>query len=320
MLSGNHSKKFLWARILALSSLALVTSLSLFIWLHRSSRVPSAQADGYVKTVMPDFQELINQLHYYESGFAESTEKTNQAKEAYYEISSTRDYFSAVEDTRQDIQAIETTLKAIDQAVADKKMSPAPTELAELDANLNLYYQSAVTGLKQLLIHEKFQLEMLNASGDELNQKLDRFGKLVGQAGSQGLAGSELIEFLDLINSIGLLGEAAVLKFDQIDSIPIDETRYYGFQKATHQDIALTFQKLFRQLKNKPQAGWPLVLATNLSDYAQRNQLRQKDREADTLAWMEATQIKISFAQTTKLEPIIADQIKEFLEKYDLVN
>ncbi len=308
--------KRLW-RLAALVGMVFVILSGLFIFVHKSRRIPTAQAQEYIQAVLPIYEALHAKLRFYQGGFAETSKSFNTSKEAFYEITTSRDYFSAVEDTQKDIEEINQTLDLIAQAVEEKKQASAPAELKPLDEDLDAYYQHASAGLKELLIHEKLQMAMLTASGDELNQAVGKFDTLWQKASKEGLDSDESEEFAALLKKIGQLGDESVTRFTAITDIPVDEEKYYAFQKDYHADLARSFRQMYEELHRDPING-QASLVTSFIEFGIRNGQRQKAREADTKTWVEVTQIKTNFSQTAELEVKITAFIDDFLKRYDI--
>lgn len=307
-----------WYGIIGIAT--LISLLIFFGFLHKSKRIPSVQAQEYIENAVADFESLRSKLRYYQGGFVKVSSSLSSSKEAFYEILTSRDYSSAVEDTKKDIQDIQETLQRIAQSVDEKKQTPAPPEFKKLDELLDTYYRHAESGMRELLVFEEFQLSMLNASGDDLNHALKDFDRLMNKTlkNNGDISQEDFLTLESLIEKIARLGDEAYQRFEEITPIPHDHKTYYSLQKEYHKDLAQTFRKTFEVLKNNSSDNPAQLAADQLSEFLKRNNDRTKTRELDTKEWMEKTPIKKDFSAMADAENKISELIDTFLQTYTI--
>jgi len=293
------NKRFL---ILGPIFLAVLISLLLFF------KTPEAQAREYVRKVEKDLQLIQKRLIYYKGAFTALSQSSKTSKQAFYEITTSRKYFEAVEDTKQDIKDINSTLNLIAEAKQRKSKLKVPISLVYFDQQLSDYYNQTEQGMRLLLEHEEFQLKMLNASGDELNKKVQELDSIFSLPNPRK-------DMINLFADMTTLAELSVQEFKNIHPIPESETGFYQFLLEYHQDLLQTVKKMGQELQQANETG-DTTYATTASHFSERTQSRNSQIKEASQKWIDTSQIKTLFEEVAFLEIWLTNELK-VLKKID---
>ena len=296
---------FLIIFILAL----VVATFAIVSLLHKA---PNVKAQEYLQAIGNDLYIITNKIDYFKGSFTGVSESLQTSKGAFYEIVTPRDYFSALEDTKQDILDINSTLDLIREVQEAKRQLEVPQELESFDAKLTDYYQKSEESLNLLYSFENFQMTMLEASGINLNNKLKDLDDLVKDPNPDRGTWIEILS--DLVN----LSNEASLRFNNINNVPETELDYYGFMKEYHVDLAVTMKKLYGYLSLNTQEG-DENFVIEVMNFSQRNIERDNARQKSTEEKFEKSKIKELFMEIDSLEKIILAELDILADKYKAV-
>ena len=289
--------------------LILIFSLSfgyLFWW------VPKAQAEEYLEETSNDFQTVQAKVQKYEVAFTDITKSFETSREAFYEITKSRSYFDALEDTKQDIEDINQTLQIISEAKTTKKNLEIPKDLMSLDNKLDEYYSQVESGMKLLLEFEEFHMNMLKASGGDFNRELLRVDSVFK-------TGAERIEVLNYLTRLSQLADEALKRFDQlqIHDLPQFHKEYYQTQKNQHTILAQTIESVTAEIKRGTIEGDETAVKLILES-VEKNKLKNESRVKASEEFIKNSIIKSFFDKAVELEQIINEEFQVLKEKYGL--
>lgn len=283
--------------------LLLVSSIILLIAFFFT---PKAQAREYLEQIAQDFQKIQDKLTHYQGGFVVLNDSFAQSQQAFYEIVNTRNYFESVKDTQQDIEDIENTLALIEQAKQDKAELETPENLITLSQMIDQYYQQAEAGLNLLLEFEKFQMQMLNASGDGLNQRLKDLDASINQ---------EVLRdnLITLFTDVNRLAEESAAAFNAIEDIPEISQQSYQAKRQYHNDLAQTTGAAKEALLKKTNQGDAEFISI-LTEFFKRNQQSNQAVQERAKQMVENSPIKIYFKEALILEVKINHELREQID------
>jgi len=304
---SKRRKVFLFSGIFFLFLALTLSAYLLFL------KTPTALAQEYLHTVNADFKTIQERLIYYKGAFTTVSESAQTSRGAFYELTNSIDYFSAVEDTAQDITDIKETLILISSALESKSNLVVPKELEEFDSKLTEYYTKSQAALEQLLEHEEFQMTMLNASGNELNSGLKDFDALIN---NKVIYSPE--EGAQIVYNTASASKESAQRFNQITNVPDFDKKYFAYMNDYHQDLAKTLSE-FEELLLAGTENDAVLFAQKLIEFIQRNLEREEQRQANTENMFEESDLRVMFDETAILEQSISNELVALLIKYDVV-
>ncbi len=272
--------------------------------------IPQAQAKEYIAKTSEDFEAIQEIIQKYEGAFVDISESFRISQGAFYEITATRNYVGAVADTKKDIEDINETLARIKKAVETKAELSVPESMETFDKYLSDYYGNIEEGMKLLLDYEKLQMDMLNASGDELNKELEKMDLILTKGGLR-------VEITNYLNSVTNLAQESVTRFQQIDNIPEIHQKYYLSKLDYHKDLLETTGVL----ENKYQIGTGAgdQEATDIAlAFSERNKERNNLQKKDSEYFVRNSPIKQLFEDSVKLETKIQEEFTSLKIKYGI--
>ena len=306
----NKPQKSKLIHFLIIFILALIVATFAIISLLQ--KAPDVKAKEYLQAVASDLQTITNKIDYFKGSFIGVSESLQTSKGAFYEITSSIDYFSALEDTKQDIIDINSTLDLIHKVQEAKKQLEVPQELESFDAKLTDYYQKSEESLNLLYSFENFQMTMLEASGINLNNKLKDRYDLVKDPNTDRKKWIEILS--DLVNQ----SNEAVIRFNNINNVPETELDYYGFMNEYHVDLADTMKKLYGYLSLNTKEGDENFII-EVMNFSQRNIERDNARQKSTEEKFDKSKIKELFMEIDLLEKTILAELDILADKYKAV-
>lgn len=288
-------------------SLILLFSLGLgylFWW------VPRVQAKEYLETVGQDFSLVYQKISVYTDGFNPLSESFLTSREAFFEVTTSRTYDEAVIDTKQDIEDIRTTLKLVEQARQTQQGLIVPPDFQTLDQVLDKYYQDLEQGLELLLEFEVLQMQMLEASGQALNDEI----KKVDNEVKTGAARQDLIEYF---GGLERLGNHSIEAFNQIKDVPQAHQDYYNLMLEHHTDLVKSSQEMIADLKLNSEAGDSAMVEKFLA-MIDRVQLRNHKQKEMARQFLAQSPIKGHFESALVAENQIKNQLETLSHQYGI--
>lgn len=275
-------------------------------------KAPDVKAKEYLRAVASNLHTIVSNIDYFKGSFTGVSNSMQASKGAFYEITTPTDYFSAVEDTKQDIIDINSTLHLIHKATSAKKQLEVPQELEYFDTKLTEYYQKSEESLNLLYSFEKFQMKMLEASGTELNNKLKDLDDLVKDPNP------DRERWIQILSDLVSLSSDASLRFNNIKDVPETEFDYYELMNEYHNDLAETMKKLYEYLSLNTQEGDENFIK-EVMNFSQRNVERDNARQKSAEEKFEKSKIKELFIEIDSLEKTILEEFNVLADKYQVV-
>jgi len=303
----NNSRKSRILHFLVTIILALIVSILVIVKFLQ--KAPDVKAQEYLQAVAGDLKDITYKIDYFKGSFIEVSKSLQTSKGAFYEIITPRDYFSALEDTKQDVIDISSTLDLIHKAQETREQLEVPEELESFDTKLNEYYHKSEESLNLLYSFERFQMTMLEASGVNLNNKLKELDNLVKNNVSDKEKWTEILS--DLVD----LSNEASFRFDNIKDIPETELDYYELMKGYHNDLSETMKKLHGYLlSNTTEDDENFIV--EIMNFSQRNVERDNARQRLTEEKIEKSKIKELLVEIDSLEKIILEEFGALADEY----
>lgn len=288
--------------------LLLFISLVISLAVYRTRNAPNVQAQEYLTSVGRSLYLVQDKLDYYLKGFTDIKNSVDTSRTAFYEITTNRDYFSAQTDTQADIAEISTTLEILYTALEEKQQLEVPAVLADFDIQLTKYYSDSITALELLLKHEQFQKQMLDTSGDELNQGLKEIDTLFNQPETA----VSYDELLQIIADTAQLAQISARKFANLDPVPEIDGIYYELMNDYHQDLALTLTKMAVFLRQGDDTSLE-QLAQEMLAFSQRTKERERRRENDARILVENSSLQRQFEALNGQEQALDQAFEQLL-------
>lgn len=281
------------------------SSLGYFLWY-----TPRAYAQEYIETVGSEISAIDKEMQYFLGGFDELSGSVDESREAFYEIAETTSYEEAKSDTAEDITAINKTLALIDD-VRDTKNSydDLPEDFAPLNDSLDTYLDNNEQALNTLLTHQEFKLTMLQAAGDELNDKLVELQQRVN------VRPVDFPEDLAFYEELATLSMEAANRFEAIEDIPDTELQSYELKLIYHIFLAQTFTDLYEELSvtENPSEERVAELINSLSTFVQN---QNEEVEESSRAYVEESDIVQHFIDADNAFDIVAAELSNLRDKY----
>ena len=206
---------------------------------------PRAYAQEYLENISEDIAQVSNEMEYFLNGFDDLTASVDETREAFYEITSTKSYEEAKIDTKEDITTIINTIELINSTRDTKSQyNDLPNEFIEFNKALDSYLDQNNKALDILLTHQEFKQEMLEASGDDFNTKINELTKKVANDEFQA-------EDFELFKDISSEASAAVERFESLIDVPVTEKGSYELKIEYHAFIALKFDEVYKNVSSE---------------------------------------------------------------------
>lgn len=156
--------------ILSLSATSLIiTSLLLYSFIYS----PRVAAQQFIDEYYVDYQLISDEAQEGLASFTKLLDDVDSSEESFAEITTLRNYSDAVQDTNEDIEQLQSTLEKIETQIAGIRDKEVRDELEPLRKLLDDYYNIAEKSLELQIVHQRFQLAMLNAYGPELDDEIN---------------------------------------------------------------------------------------------------------------------------------------------------
>jgi hypothetical protein len=302
---NTESKKFKLKHLILLFFLGIFTFS--FIGYYFLALAPSAEAKEYLRDSSEKFGYVMRKAHFFSDKFTKSIEKT---RETFNEITTSVDYDQSKIDTQEDIEDINKALKLISEAKKRKEKLKIPQELKPFNDKLDTYYKNTEEVLSLMLIHQKLQMAMLNAYGDELSIETKKANTIIKSPKSV----EELTNFLDNISS---LSAQSVERFKALAPVPEEERSFYDIKLLEVEDLATTLSSASSQLKlgtgfaGKNSAMLILGLSERMIE---RDKLLSKISQD----YVNNSKVSTLFKENEILEKEIISDFQTLGEKYDI--
>jgi hypothetical protein len=307
--ANQETRPFLFGKLKLLIILTLSFILAGVGFVYLFINAVGAEAK-YLEATAFNLNMVREKASYYEAAFIDLTHSYESSKEAFYEMTSLRKYFDALEDTRQDIEDIEETLNLVNKSIKDKDEIVIPEEVAVLNSRIDRYYKLIYESLSILLKHQYLQMKMLQASGGDLNVEIQRLDKIFAKEIS-------FEELEDCLEKVSVLADVSVEKFKKIEDIPESEASYYNRMLDYHQDLASTSKLLLKNLKqNTAESAYGFM--ENSIAFSSRNLERDEIGRKETESWMNESGIREKFEEASLVEEKIIAEYNLLAEKYGL--
>ena len=270
---------------------------------------PKTAAQAYLKEMSSQIGQLNSEVQYFIGGFEELSGLTDESRDVFYEMSKTQSYRDAKIDTAEDIALLEKTQNLIDSIRLKKaEFTDLPEDLHTLSNSIDNYLDQNEAALNTLMTHQKFKQQMLEASGDSLD---DLLLSLEDKAKKDELS---FPEDLELFEKLAIESQKSADRFNSLTDIPESEYDNYESRKDYQAYLARSLDSINTQLNAEvPNMN---VLSTTFASLGNYTSAMNEKIKSDAEDYVKNSKIIDNFKAADESMQSIKDETNRLSKKY----